>query len=283
MTQSAIWAAYEQRLLRVSDYIHAHLDDDLDLDRLAEVACLSPWHWHRVYRAVHGETLAGTVKRLRLQRAAADLAHSRLAVSRIAARAGYPDLSSFNRVFKSSYGLAPAAYRRAGSHAAYSTALKQGMTDMYDVKIKMQEEVRLAGIAHQGSYMAIGKAFDMLYGTLSARNQLQKDCGMVGLYHDDPDVVPVEALRSHACVTVGVDFKAEAPLEPLVLPGGYFAVLTHKGPYADMPEAYRWLYAGWLPQSGRELRNDPMFELYLNNPRDTAPGDLLTEIWMPLK
>lgn len=49
---------YRERLSRVQAYIHDHLDQPLDLARLAEVAHLSPYHWHRVYHALYGETIA---------------------------------------------------------------------------------------------------------------------------------------------------------------------------------------------------------------------------------
>ncbi|WP_293450939.1 AraC family transcriptional regulator [Planktotalea sp.] len=57
---------YFDRIGRVSTYIHENLDAPLDLDTLADVAAMSRFHWHRVYRAVMGETVAQTVKRLRL-------------------------------------------------------------------------------------------------------------------------------------------------------------------------------------------------------------------------
>ncbi|HEY4131192.1 MAG TPA: GyrI-like domain-containing protein, partial [Gemmatimonadaceae bacterium] len=57
---------YEERIGRVIEYVFDHLGDELDLNRLAEIACLSPYHWHGVYTAMRGETLAATVKRLRL-------------------------------------------------------------------------------------------------------------------------------------------------------------------------------------------------------------------------
>lgn len=65
--------------------------------------------------------------------------------------------------------------------------------------------------------------------------------------------------------------------------GGEHAVLRHKGPYSDLHVAYNWLYGTWLPQSGREVAAAPVFEEYLNNPRDTAPAELLTEICLPLR
>ncbi|MFZ1481646.1 MAG: GyrI-like domain-containing protein [Paracoccaceae bacterium] len=61
------------------------------------------------------------------------------------------------------------------------------------------------------------------------------------------------------------------------------AVLAFKGPYAGLPAAYDQLFGIWLPQSGEEPADSPVFELYLNTPMDTAPEQLLTEICMPLK
>lgn len=84
MNGETAWAVYETRLRRVLTYIHDHLDDELDMDRLAEIACLSSYHWHRIYRAIYGETLAATVKRLRLHRAAGEIVGSNLPVSDIA-------------------------------------------------------------------------------------------------------------------------------------------------------------------------------------------------------
>jgi AraC family transcriptional regulator len=104
MNGERAWALYENRLRRVSAYIHDHLDENLDMEILAGIACMSSYHWHRIYPAIHGETLAATVKRLRLHRAAGDIVRTDLPVGEIAKRSGYPNLQSFNRIFKSVYG-----------------------------------------------------------------------------------------------------------------------------------------------------------------------------------
>jgi AraC family transcriptional regulator len=44
--------SYRDRLSRVTDYLHDHLEDELSFDRLAEIACLSPYHWSRIYHAI---------------------------------------------------------------------------------------------------------------------------------------------------------------------------------------------------------------------------------------
>jgi AraC family transcriptional regulator len=67
---------FDEYLQRVTSYIHADLDDELELKNLAEVAYLSPYHFHRTYRAERGETITTSVCRLRVHRASSQLAHS---------------------------------------------------------------------------------------------------------------------------------------------------------------------------------------------------------------
>jgi AraC family transcriptional regulator len=282
MNGETAWTLYENRLRRVSAYIHDHLDENLDMEILAGIACMSSYHWHRIYRAIHGETLAATVKRLRLHRAAGDIVRTDLPVGEIAKRSGYPNLQSFNRIFKSVYGMPPARYRKEGSHSVFEPSLDGKATAVFDVTLRQIEPVDLIGVPHSGSYMQIGNAFEKLLGTLYARGLVRPDMRMIGVYLDDPDIVPVEKLRSIACVTAGSGIEADAPLDRRVIDGGEYAVLRHKGPYADIYKAYQWLYAEWLPKSGRRLRDSVMFEEYLNNPRDVLPTELLTEIHMPL-
>jgi AraC family transcriptional regulator len=113
---------YADRINRVILYLHDHLDEtDLDLNKLAEIACMSPYHWHRIYQAIHGETLASTVKRLRLLRAAGYLTQTSMDIPRIARKSGYPNVQSFTRVFRAAYGMPPARYRRMGSHTQFTS------------------------------------------------------------------------------------------------------------------------------------------------------------------
>ena len=282
MNERSGWTNYKERLGRVTAYIHDHLDEELDLNRLAEVACLSPHHWHRIYHAIHGETIAATVKRLRLHRAAGHLANSTLTIEEIAARSGYKNLQSFTRIFGSVYGLPPAQYRRNGSHTGFQQAQREQCADMYEITIKQLPAMKAVGVDHTGSYMEIGRAFEALFGWLGARGLIAPDMRMAGLFYDDPSSVPEAELRSRGCVIVGKTIPAEPPVKAAEIVGGSYAVLRHKGPYADMRAAYQWLYGTWLLQSGREIADQPILEEYLNNPRDTAPTELLTDICLPL-
>lgn len=219
---------------------------------------------------------------MRLHRAAGDIVRTGLSVGEIAKRSGYPNLQSFNRIFKSVYGMPPAQYRKEGSHKAFEPSPNGKTAAMFDVTLRKIEPIQLLGVPHVGSYMQISQAFETLFGTLNARGLAKPTMRMIGVYLDDPDIVPAEKLRSVACVTTDGEITVTAPFERRVLDGGEYAVLRHKGPYADMHKAYQWLYAEWLPASGRQLRDGVMFEEYLNNPRDVPPTELLTDIHMPL-
>lgn len=274
---------YSEHLGRVINYIYDHLDEEIDLHKLADVAHLSPYHWHRIYHAMNGETIAATVKRLRLHRAAGHLAQTSMSIDEVAEKSGYDSLQSFTRVFKSVYGMPPAQYRKNGSHAQFQPQNQGREPAMYDIAIKTIPGMQAVTMGHIGSYMQIGKAFDLLFGRLAARNLLAPDMRAVGIYYDDPAAVAENELRSRAGVVIDNAIAIEAPLEYAAIPDGTYAVLRHKGPYADMKAAYQWLYGVWLEQSGREVGDAPVFEEYLNNPRDTAPTDLLTDIYLPLR
>lgn len=205
------WADYARALDRVSAHIEEHLHQPLDLAQLAEVACLSPCHFHRVYHAMRGETLAATVRRVRLQRAAWWLVRSELDVDTVARRCGFSGASAFTRVFRQHHGITPAAYRRSGPHQAFRAGAS-------------------ATPAQPG-----------------------------GALHVAVRDVPARTL-----------------------PAGPCAVLRYQGPYASMHAAYRWLFGQWLPQSGQAPGTHPVYEHYLNDPRQVPPAELLTDIHLPL-
>ena len=272
--------SYETRVNRVTQFIYDHLDEALDLDRLADVAAMSRWHWHRVYAAMRGETAVAAVRRLRLQRAANLLANGDADVEEVARRSGYDNVQSFTRIFAEAYGMPPARYRKEGSHTAFNPAENGAPISHYDVQVRSVPVMRLVTEAHTGSFMDIGAAFGRLFGALAMRGWPVDSTRMIGVYLDDPSAVAEDNLRSLAGALI--DGEAPAGLPTFDLPARDYAVLRYKGPYSDMRPAYRWMFGTWLPQSGREVADAPVLEEYLNNPRDTPPGELLTNLYLPL-
>jgi AraC family transcriptional regulator len=273
---------YRRRIARVHDHIAEHLDQKLDLDRLAEVAALSRWHFHRIYHMSTGETVADTVRRLRLHRAAGELVRGDTPLPRVARRAGYGSVSAFVRAFAADYGLPPGAYRLRGRLEPPYSHPADKETTMYDVTIAPFDGVRLAAIAHRGDYQEIGAAFEKVIGWAASQGLAPASLRSFGIYYDDPDSVPKAQLRSDATVLIPPDLKPAGEVRAVDIPALRCASVIHKGPYAELERPYRFLYREWLPNSGQLPADHPPFEEYLNNPHGLPPTEWLTRICLPL-
>jgi len=273
--------AYSRRLMRVVQTLWLEPTRMYTLEQLADVAHFSPCHFHRIYREAMGETVTATQQRLRLHFAVRDLAQAvDLPLTRVAQRAGYQSSAAFVRSFAAAHGITPGAYRRQRlSHL--QSQINQELA-MYKVEFRViTEPIHLAARRHLGPYLNIGEAFSLLQLTAAAL-PLVPAARWLGLYHDDPQTVSPEQLRSDACVEICADGDLPAEVQRVQIPAGRYAVIEHRGPYSELEPAYHWLFGVWLPASGEQTLAVPTIESYLNDPCITAPKDLRTEIWLAL-
>lgn len=284
MNRPATLHDYGARVQRAIAHMAANLDRNLDLETLAGVACFSPYHFHRIYRELTGQTVAETLRRLRLNRAAAALVQGRAPLPTIARRCGYGSVAAFTRAFRAMYGLPPASYRQRG-RLVPSTLTAPHLTEhgMYEVSFIDFPATRVAGIDHVGPFAEMGGSFDRLFAWARARGLDTPEARSFGIYYDDPESVPESQLRSVACLELlGADVVAEAPVRLLEIEAGPCARIVHRGAYAELEAAYTWLYRDWLPTSGLEPADRPCFEEYLNDPTTLPPSEWLTAIHLPL-
>lgn len=280
---------YRHRLTLVMEYIYQNLDGDLDVNTLAEVAMMSPYHFHRIYRELAQDTVNATVRRLRLQRAAVELIRSEQPLADIAKKVAYGSLEAFSRAFTKQFGQTPSEYRVAKkrrtpadelSFVAMLPTEKKVYDDMFTVEIMNLDAMDVAAYFHQGDYMEIGLVFEKLFVYASSQNLLSENTRSLGLYYDDPKSVPLNTLRSKACITVAKSDELlgdDAP-EKMNTPAGRYATVLFKGSYAELEKPYDWLFGEWLPNSGYEAADFPPMEEYLNDPKTTPPHELLTRI-----
>ncbi|WP_434629521.1 AraC family transcriptional regulator [Chromobacterium sp. CV08] len=272
-------ALYTVRLLRAMDYLWRHLDEPLLLDRLADAACFSRFHFHRLYRNLMGETVMESRQRMLLHRAADELGSTDKPLSRIAARAGFGSSAAFIRAFSGRYGETPGRYRQRRL-----MFLNRRESVMRQVEIVEKEAVAVLMRHHRGPYMEIGKAFDALRAVLGPPRSDDAPGRSFGLYLDDQAQTPAADCRSIACATVpaSMEGKAMDGFEWGEIPAGRYAALLHTGPYAELEESWDWLYRRWLPASGEMPGTTPCVEEYLNAPYDTPPSELKTLLLLSL-
>jgi AraC family transcriptional regulator len=289
---------YKRRILRVLVHIQQHLDDALRLQELAALAFFSPYHFHRVFKGMTGESVKEYVRRLRLERAASRLKLGAASVTDIAFDAGYESHEAFTRSFHAVFGLSPSRFRfshrnpvlgaaPSGLHYANgktATHFKTVQPRSNNMKVKIQhlDPIRVAFMRHVGPYSEVGATWDKFLPTLGKEGLIGGDSRFIGICHDDPEVTPSGKIRYDACLSVDEDFVPQGDIGVQIIAGGDYAVTTHFGPYKNLGKTYARLLGQWLPRSGRELRPTPCFDVYLNDPQSTEPRDLLTDIYAPL-
>jgi len=266
--------------------------------RLADLAGFSPFHFHRIFSGMVGESVMAHVRRLRLERAAQELMHTQKAVIDVALDAGYETQESFTRAFRSAFDEPPARFRklrRAARHVpvpsnvhyqpgavAGSFTPLAGDIDSMNVRIEEREPLQAVFLRHVGPYEGVGETWGQLCALAGPAGLLGPQGRMFGLSYDDPSVTAPGELRYDACLAVAGDVDVRPPLAVQELPTGTFAVAIHEGPYEELSRTYNALCGVWLPQSGREPRQEPCMAVYLNDRRTTAPDDPRTEIWFPV-
>jgi AraC family transcriptional regulator len=265
---------YRQRVLRVLVHIEQHLDDSLALDDLAALAHFSPFHFHRIFRAMVGESVIQYVRRLRLERAARRLKSTSEPVIRLALEAGYDSHEAFTRAFGASFRVPPSEFRK--EHARPSPAT-------IAVRVDALEPMEVAFIRHVGPYHDVGRAWSALMEWAGRSGVLRERPTLLGISHDDPEITDAGHVRYDACVVVDAGVQPEGDVGRCRLPGGDHAIATHVGPYDKLGDSYADLCGRWLPESGRDPGWSPGFERYLNSPADVPPERLVTEICIPLE
>lgn len=294
------WNDYQQRILRVLTHIQEHLDEALDLEDLARVACFSSFHFHRVFAAMTGETIADHVRRLRLERAAMELRSGAKQVIQVALDAGYEAHEAFTRAFKAAYGVSPSEFRRAtgpiairpapsGVHFRPGVPLTTFNTNHITTKImkvitKKIKPMRVAYLRHIGpyAYESVSHTWIDLMARLSADKQVRKSSVFIGIGHDNPSVTPAAELRYDVCITVDEEYEPKKPVEVQTIVGGDYAVAKNC-PFGKAKDAFQYLFGKWLARSSRELRPAPSFIVVVNAQDAVVRTKQRYDIYMPLQ
>lgn len=273
------------RILRVQLYVEDHLDEELSLERLAEVAHLSPYHFHRIFRAMVGEGVAEYVRRIRIESAAIRLKSTSKSVTDIAFDAGYGAHEAFTRAFRRRFGVSPKDFRdnHIVTYKEKETANMNSETITKEVRVETIPDLRIAFLRFVGPYDACGPTFDKLLGWAGPKGLIGPDTKVLAVCYDDPEVTPPDKLRLDCCFTVDESFEPHDDLQVQTVEAGECVILTHRGSYSKLSDSYRWLYGDWLSTSGREFDDRPPFEIYANNPNNTPEDELVTEICVALK
>ena len=268
---------WRRRLERAASLLSGRLDDPPSLAELASAAAVSPFHFHRIWRALTRETVGQTILRLRMEASQELLLVKDASVTETATAIGFGTPQSFARAFRRHTGLTPSEHRNSQSPVA-----KKDTPDM-NVAVDRRGEIMVVALRREGKpYTDLNATFGQVWSWAEATDTLQHLQGIYGIPLDDPASVPVNELRYDAGLALSVT-SAPEPFRVFRLPAGEFACLRHCGSYDGLETATQYVMGEWLLSSGREPADFPIFHNFINDPDQTPVDELMTDILLQLK
>ncbi len=251
----------QPKLLNLSVYINEHLREELTLEVLAARMSLSPFHFHRKFRAYFGESLHQHIKRLRLERSAYALLYQLTPVSAVARASGYKTLSAFSHAFSAHFGVAPTRFREVmlmGKLAGLEGGLRERLgSDWIDrlgpVSLGTEPE----------------RPIGFLRADVKANGDLAASCAVLERLHGQAPgdretviaTVDLFGLLAEGAFRLEIGFDT-AELEPALisqlgsarLAGGRFATFEFSGPAKRLADAVRAIHHFWMPRAKERSR-----------------------------
>ncbi len=284
-----------QQIRKVTEYIHEHLDERLDLAQLAKIAGYSHFHFSRVFKLHMGESVMSYRARLRILRASTELITGNKSMINIALDSGFDTPTGFLKAFKKRFGTTPSAYKRSAK------ILPKIYKDshMNAVEIVLREESFVVFTRELGDYTSSSeRAWKRLSASMEdLRSQFEKNppkkevllgqgnAEAIGICHDDPQAELEENLRYDAALAwtkEEVDVLCDYGFESKSIVGGKYAKILYRGDFKEAEKAWYGIYT-WIGENGYAPRDEPAFEKYLNGLYEEDASKILTEVYVPIQ
>lgn len=272
---------YEKRINDVADYIEQNIDSEFSLDKLAAISHFSKFHFSRIFHGYTGETPFQMILRIRLERAASLLIHSRDTISTIAYNCGFNNLAVFSKNFKSYFHQSATSYRQKNSNLnkmnenLCSELYNRTKSNRPNFKLVKNESVAVKELAqrslvylrhigpYQGDTLLFKRLFEKLYGWAGTKGLLERsDLKSVVVYHDDAYVADQSKMRTSVCITADPETELEEPFGKMSIDKGKYVVARFHVSSDQFQLAWDWLMGKWFPQSNYQPDDKICFELY---------------------
>lgn len=272
------------------DYLEQHLDSEIDLDRAAQIAACSSFHFQRMFAYLAGITLTEYIRRRRMTLAAFELASGKEKVIDLAAKYGYDSPTAFNRAFRSVHGVPPSAARAEGieltafPRLTFTVSVKGERAMNY--RIEKKGPIQIVGVSTKEP-MTMEDCFEKVpqfWSKVYEQGWIERLCPLM----DGSE--PQGILGVSACdggsfsgyyVAVATNRPAPEGLDSYTVPAGTWAIFECCGPVPDAMQAMQQrIVSEWLPTSGYQYASAPDIEVYPAGDQK-SPG-YHSQIWLPI-
>ena len=302
---------YIARINRVMDYISQNIGQSIDLSLMSDIAAFSPYHFHRIFTFIVGETPNNFLSRIKLEKAAQLLQDNKKdSISDISFQCGFMNLSSFSRAFKTYFGISAKDFRQQSKAIyikdgiRYSKNCKpiskigkniQKINDQFcsvefnqliimdtKIEIKQMPELNLIYCRHMGAYNKIGQAYEKLFKWAIPRGLVNSETKTVTVYRDDPTITSIDKVRQDASIIVIGNVKVEGEIGKSMVKAGKYAVGHFEIKETEFEQAWNTM-CSWLTESGYQPDDGCTYELYHNDYNEHPEHKFIVDICIPVK
>jgi AraC family transcriptional regulator len=295
---------YIRRINMAMDFIDNNYSKNISLEDVAKAAYFSPFHFHRVFSTLVGETVNNFITRRRIEKSAVYLLRGYdYSISEIAEMNGFNSPAAFSRAFKKYYGTSASDMQNMvksqfskickvdskncknkftiETYICNVEKILNSMNMKTNVEVKEMPEFKVAYMRHTGEYIGIGKVFEKLYMWAMKNACISQDTKAISVYHDDPKVTEPEKVRTSACLTMDKDFKPEGEVGMLTVKKGKYAVGHFEVSQSEFGDAWNYMCA-WTIENGYEEGDGDYYEIYCNNHKEHPEGKFIVDICIPV-
>lgn len=285
-TEESTSYSYLKQVNQVIDYIQTNLQEKVELTDLANIAHISHFHFHRIFKSVMNETVGEYIQRIRLERAAFKLQTTNLTLVQIAEQVGYQTQFALSKAFKKYFEIPPTSYRSMPTDL--TTPVKRRECGISDIPCDIRKldpfEVIYTQVISPYQYAdAFTQAWDKLLGYVKKEGIPDENTGYFSFCRDVPSIISSPELqRFYVCISNSDHLKSTGSFGVQTIEGGVYAVFTVCGSYKQLPDAYTYIYRYWLFNSEYQIGDSMVFEKYLNSPDEVEEEKLITEVYIPV-
>ena len=288
--QRQLYAERIDRVVRHLQTLDWSSNPATDLNSLAAVGGLSPFHFHRVFRLMTGESVGEMVRRLRLARTLGGFDVAKASVTEAAMAAGYATPQAFARAMRGVAGCSPSELLRSPDLAAVLRAKLARRAEGKDansspplsIEITSIEPFTVQALRNVGRYEDLDQAYERLFAVILAELPPTSLRGIYGVPLDDPRSVAANDCRFDCAVRVDGAVALPAPVRALILGGGAYVIARHVGSYDLIHAAIDELVDALLDCDEVSLRDAPIHVLYHDEPEQRPAGELRADIHIPI-
>ncbi|MBL0685974.1 AraC family transcriptional regulator [Aquimarina mytili] len=303
MIENEIQVDYKNRINRVYQYIDENLDGDLSLNTISEIACFSPFHFHRIFKYTHSETLNEYVTRRRVEKSASDLLHTTRRISEISITYGFNDNSSFTRAFKKYYSVSPTEFRKQNpnkfskicqleskngqeypdreKYICIINNLKKWIQMSAKIEVKRISKMNLAYVSCIGS-QNLEAAYQKLIQWATPKGLMNEHAKMATIYYDSFKITEANKVRMSASIILDKPIKTEGEIGLTTIEQGKCIIGSFEIGVDEFEKSWTGLFL-WMNENGYKKANRSPFEIYHNNFNEHPERKCIVDFYIPIE